>query len=298
MSAMSAIPQLKLKSEALRDLSKSEAQLRDAHRMEAIGRLVGGVAHDFNNLLTGMVLCSELILAGLDEGSRLRRFAEDIRKAGEQGAGLIQQLMAVARQRTVEPQLLCLHDAVCEVHNLLTRLIGENIELVSDLSADLGLVKMDPAQVQQIILNLVLNARDAMPDGGQISLQTRNSPGPGTVGDDQKRECDNWVMFSVSDTGCGMDAETRARLFEPFFTTKKPGKGNGLGLSTVHRIVTEEHGTIEIESETGHGTRVVVNLPRVDLGSQLAIPNVSTEVSANQNKNKERRVTSGRGKSV
>src|SRR5271168_3792349 len=149
---MSAIAQLHVRTEELTDRPQTEQQLRDAHKMEAIGRLVGGVAHDFNNLLTGMVLCSELILAGLDENSQLRHFAEEIRKAGEQGAGLIQQLMAVARQRAVEPRLLGLNDIVSEVRVLLTRLIGENIELVADLAKDLGLVKMDPGQVQQIIL--------------------------------------------------------------------------------------------------------------------------------------------------
>jgi two-component system cell cycle sensor histidine kinase/response regulator CckA len=270
---MSAIPQLQLNHEVSGDGLQTEQQLRDAHKMEAIGRLVGGVAHDFNNLLTGMVLCSELILAGLEENSRLRRFAEEIRNAGEQGAGLIQQLMAVARQRAVEPRLLCLNDVVSEVRNLLTRLIGENIELVVELAEDLGLVKMDPAQVQQIILNLVLNARDAMPDGGRVTLTTTNceaqSPsGPGR----DKQFCDSWVALAVSDTGCGMDAETRSRLFEPFFTTKKPGQGNGLGLATVHRIVTHECGSIEVESEKGKGTRVVVHLPRVDLESRP--PNV------------------------
>src|SRR5271165_251289 len=266
---MSAIPQLLVKHEETADRPLTEQQLRDAHRMEAIGRLVGGVAHDFNNLLTGMVLCSELILAGLEENSRLRRFAEEIRNAGEQGAGLIQQLMAVARQRAVESRLLCLNDVFSEVHNLLTRLIGENIELVADLAADLGLVKMDPAQVQQIILNLVLNARDAMPDGGRVTLTTRNSDGPGPRRNELKQPADSWITLTVSDTGCGMDAETRSRLFEPFFTTKKPGRGNGLGLATVHRIVTHEGGTIEVESKKEEGTRVRVHLPRVGPDSQL-----------------------------
>jgi two-component system cell cycle sensor histidine kinase/response regulator CckA len=269
---MSAFPQLQLKHEETADRPQTEQQIRDAHKMEAIGRLVGGVAHDFNNLLTGMVLCSELILAGMEENNRLRRFAEEIRKAGEQGAGLIQQLMAVARQRAVEPRLLCLNDVVSDVRNLLTRLIGENIELVAELAGDLGLVKMDPAQVQQIILNLVLNARDAIPDGGRVTLQTRNcdGPSPASSGRNQpEQSCDSWVVLAVSDTGCGMDAETRSRLFEPFFTTKKPGQGNGLGLATVYRIVTHECGTIEVESESGRGTRVVVHLPRVGPESLL-----------------------------
>jgi two-component system cell cycle sensor histidine kinase/response regulator CckA len=304
---MSAIGQLQLRVEQSADPLQTEQQLRDAHRMEAIGRLVGGVAHDFNNLLTGMVLCSELILAGLEENHRLRRFAEEIRKAGEQGAGLIQQLMAVARQRAVEPRLLCLNEVVSEVRNLLTRLIGENIELVAELAEDLGLVKMDPAQVQQIILNLVLNARDAMPDGGRVTLSTRNcdgskGDGPGAGRDGQSQFCDSWVALAVSDTGCGMDAETRARLFEPFFTTKKPGQGNGLGLATVHRIVTHECGTIEVESETGRGTRVVVHLPRVGLESHSPhVPQpVPDKIGAvpNQKVRGARKSKTGRGKSV
>src|SRR5271170_66661 len=219
---MSAIAQLHLRAEEPEDRPQTEQQLRDAHKMEAIGRLVGGVAHDFNNLLTGMVLCSELILAGLEQNHRLRHFAEEIRKAGEQGAGLIQQLMAVARQRAVEPQLLRLNDVIVDVRNLLARLIGENIELVAELADDLGLVRMDPAQVQQIILNLVLNARDAMPDGGRVTLNTRNCESPNLASpslaiparDQQNQFCDAWVALAVTDTGCGMDAETRARLFE------------------------------------------------------------------------------------
>jgi signal transduction histidine kinase len=208
----------------------------------------------------------------LEENHRLRRFAEEIRKAGEQGAGLIQQLMAVARQRAIEPRLLCLNDVICEVRNLLMRLIGENIELVSELADDLGLVKIDLAQAQQIIMNLVLNARDAMPDGGRVTLSTRNCDGPIMERDARNQFCDSWVTFVVCDTGCGMDAETLSRLFEPFFTTKQPGKGNGLGLATVHRIVTQEGGRVEVESEPGRGTRVLVHLPRVEAKSLL--PNV------------------------
>jgi two-component system, cell cycle sensor histidine kinase and response regulator CckA len=279
---MSAIAQLHLRTEEPgdRQQTQTEQQLREAHKMEAIGRLVGGVAHDFNNLLTGMVLCSELILAGLEENHRLRRFAEEIRKAGEQGAGLIQQLMAVARQRAIEPRLLCLNDVICEVRNLLMRLIGENIELVSELADDLGLVRIDLAQSQQIILNLVLNARDAMPDGGRVTLSTRNCDGPIMERDARNQFCDSWVSFVVCDTGCGMDAETLSRLFEPFFTTKKPGKGNGLGLATVHRIVTHEGGRVEVESEPGRGTRVLVHLPRVEAKSLLSnVPGVGDKIS-------------------
>jgi signal transduction histidine kinase len=266
MRVMSAIAQLEVRAEDAAQSSQTEQQIRDAHKMEAIGRLVGGVAHDFNNLLTGMVLSSELILAGLEPNSRLRRFAEEIRKAGEQGAGLIHQLMAVARQRAVEPCLLSLNDLVSEIGTLLTRLIGEDIELIPELADDLGVVRMDPAQVQQIILNLVLNARDAMPTGGRIIVSTSNCDGPKLSPEAHNQFCDSWVALAVSDTGCGIGPETRARLFEPFFTTKKPGLGNGLGLATVHRIVTHEGGAIEVESEAGRGTRVIVYLPRVGVG--------------------------------
>jgi two-component system cell cycle sensor histidine kinase/response regulator CckA len=298
---MSAIAQLQVRAEEVGERPQTEQQLREAHKMEAIGRLVGGVAHDFNNLLTGMVLCSELILAGLDQNSRLRHFAEEIRKAGEQGAGLIQQLMAVARQRAVEPRLLCLNEVVCEVRNLLTRLIGENIELAVELADDLGWVRMDPAQVQQIILNLVLNARDAMPDGGRITLNTRNCEGPKPEAGTRNQFCDSWITLGVSDTGCGMNVETRARLFEPFFTTKKPGQGNGLGLATVYRIVTHEGGRIEVESQLGRGTRVIVYLPRVEavaktLGSEVATNKIAPVPS--QKSRGARKGKSGRGKSV
>jgi len=153
----------------------------------------------------------------------------------------------------------------------------ENVELVAELADDLGFVKMDPAQVQQIILNLVLNARDAMPDGGRVTLSTRNCDGSTPGRDTRNQFCDSSVVLAVSDTGCGMDTETRARLFEPFFTTKKPGQGNGLGLATVHRIVTHEGGRIEVESEAGRGTRVVVHLPRVGLESHSL--NVSKPVA-------------------
>jgi two-component system cell cycle sensor histidine kinase/response regulator CckA len=278
---MSAIAQLEIRAEEPTERPQTEQQLRDAHKMEAIGRLVGGVAHDFNNLLTGMVLCSELILSGLGENSPLRRFAEEIRKAGEQGSRLIQQLMAVARQRAVEPCLLCLNDVVTDVRNLLTRLIGENIELVDELAGDLGLVRMDPAQVHQIILNLVLNARDAMPDGGRITVRTRNCDGRRPGHEAHNQFCDAWVALTVNDTGCGMDAETRTRLFEPFFTTKKPGQGNGLGLATVFRIVTHDGGRIEVESEIGRGTRVVVYLPRVQVETKpVNVPEVANQLSS------------------
>jgi two-component system, cell cycle sensor histidine kinase and response regulator CckA len=246
--------------EDITERKRAEQQLRESQKMEAIGRLVGGVAHDFNNLLTGIMLYCDLMLAALNGKSRLRHHAEEIRLAGEHGAALIQQLLAVARQQVVEPRVLSINESIQEMKNLLARLIGENIELQTDLSHDLRPIKMDPAQVQQIILNLVLNARDAMPDGGRILLRTRNcraregEQNDGSMGS---------VEFICSDNGCGMDAETRSRLFEPFFTTKRPGQGNGLGLATVQNIVRQDGGTIEVQSEPGKGTRVVIRLPGV-----------------------------------
>ncbi|MBZ5721539.1 MAG: PAS domain S-box protein [Acidobacteriia bacterium] len=254
--------------EDITERKRAEQQLRESQKMEVIGRLVGGVAHDFNNLLTGIMLYCDLMLAALNGKSRLRHHAEEIRLAGEHGAALIQQLLAVARQQVVEPRLLSINEAIEEMRNLLARLIGENIELHTELSNEMWLVKMDPAQVQQIILNLVLNARDAMPDGGRVTLRTRNRALPEAEADEGKA---GWVEFIVTDNGCGMDAETRSHLFEPFFTTKRPGEGNGLGLATVHSIVRQGGGTIEVESEPGRGTRVIVRLPgaREKLGAPL-----------------------------
>ena len=243
---------------------EAERQLREAQKMEAIGRLVGGVAHDFNNLLTGIMLYCDLLLAGLNSENRLRHHAEEIRMAGQQGAALIQQLLSIARQQVVEPRVLSFNEIADSMRNLLSRLIGENIELVTLLADDLSYVKMDPAQVQQIILNLVLNARDAMPGGGRITLQTRNCPVAHDSLEVKNSEHETCIEFTVTDTGSGMDAETRARLFEPFFTTKKPGQGNGLGLTTVHNIVKRAQGTIQVESEVGVGTRVIVRLPGAD----------------------------------
>lgn len=248
---MTALPKLKPITTA-----EPDHQLTEAERMETIGRLVSGVAHDFNNLLTGVVLCSDLLLAGLEKDNRLRRYAEEIRTASDQGAAMIQHLLAIARQRTAEPSLLSLTEVIQSMRALLIRLIGENIGLMIDLATDLRLVLMDPAEAQEIILNLVLNARDALPDGGQICLVTRNRRS------DSENHSSAWfVELVVRDNGTGMDAPTRARAFEPFFTTKTAGKGTGLGLATVRRFVTQRGGTVEIASEIGRGTEIAVRLP-------------------------------------
>jgi len=231
----------------------------ESANMQTVGRMVSSVAHDFNNLLTGIVLCSDLILAGLEKESRLRRYASEIRSAGAQGAGLVQQLLAIARDRPVEPQILQFNEVIGETLDLLVRLVGEHIQVITELEPELGPVMIDPTQARQILLNLVLNARDAMPDGGRIALLTRSSSGKGSN-----------IEFEVRDTGCGIDSATRAKIFEPFFTTKGPHKGNGLGLSTVQSIVQENGGRVRVESEPGRGTRVIVCLPVANSGSRPA----------------------------
>jgi PAS domain S-box-containing protein len=236
-----------------------EKQLQEAQTLEAVGRLVGGVAHDFNNLLTGIMLYCDLLIGELEKDSRPHRHVQEMRLAGEHGAALVQQLIAVARPHAEESRKFAVNDVVTGSAGLLNRLIGENIVLNTFLAPDLGAVRMEPSQVQQILLNLVLNARDAMPDGGQITLTTRNCTDSGL---DSERIVP-WVELSVTDTGGGMDAETLDRAFEPFFTTKKPGRGNGLGLATARRLARQAGGSIAAESEPGKGTRVCVRLPRV-----------------------------------
>ena len=237
----------------------AQEQLIEAQKMEAIGRLVGSVAHDFNNLLTGVTLYCDLMMSETKDQQRLQAHASEIRLAAEQGASLIQQLMTIARKQVVEPKVLSPNDVLRLMSNLLTRLIGERIELKFELDPMLWRVRLDPTQAQQIILNLTLNAKDAMPGGGRVIVATRNCDCYRNQGE-QMRQI---VVLSVSDTGCGIDAQTKARLFEPFFTTKQEGKGNGFGLATVHRIVQDRGGSILVDSEVGKGTRIEIALPGV-----------------------------------
>ena len=246
---------------ALPDDSTTGQHLRQAARLEAVGRLAGGVAHDFNNLLTGMLLYCDLAISSLDPGHRARKYTDEIRRTGMQASGLVRQLLAVARPGNSQVRLLSLNEIAEGLRNLLLRLVGGNIELKLQLDPNLGLVQMDPTQAQQILLNLVLNARDAMPHGGQIRVESRNCKlqiliDPESSGNSML-PC---AVLSVEDTGDGMDAATRARLFEPFFTTKA-GKGTGLGLVTVHDIVIASGGLIHVSSEPGRGTRFSIFLP-------------------------------------
>ena len=248
---------------------RAEQQLCEAQKMEALGRLVGGIAHDFNNLLTAVILYSDLIAAGLDHGSRLHRHVGEIRMASEQGAALIQQLLSIVRQQPVEPQVLSISDVVIHMRDMLARLIGENIELVTALTPCAANVKIDPAQMQQIILNLVLNARDAMSEGGTITIETRICEGPhSTSNDDDELSLVRCAEMIVRDNGTGMDSATLSHLFEPFFTTKTPGQGIGLGLATVHNIVKQAGGNITVQSQVGSGTSITIRLPQVEDATQ------------------------------
>jgi two-component system, cell cycle sensor histidine kinase and response regulator CckA len=242
-----------------------ETRLQRAARLESLGKLAGGVAHDFNNVLTGVLLYCDLLNASLDPSHRARKYAEEIRNAALQASGLVRQMLAVARPQRTQPRLLSLNEIAEGMRNLLVHLTGQNIELKLRLDPNLGLIKLDTTQAQQILLNLVINARDAMPRGGRILIETRNcrlqALSDSRLGTSDKT-CLPCALLLIEDNGCGMDQDTRAHMFEPFFTTKE-GTGSGLGLTTVHEIVTSNGGLIHVSSEPAQGTRISVLLPLV-----------------------------------
>ncbi len=248
-----------------------EDQLRQSQKMEAIGQLAGGVAHDFNNLLTVIIGYSDLFLAK-SQDVHSRKLISNVRHAGERATGLTQQLLAFSRKQILEPKVVDLNEIVTTVGKILQRLISENIALTMILSPAIARVKVDPHQIEQVVINLAVNARDAMPDGGQLTIQTQN-----VVLDEAychlHPECKpgQYVQLSMSDTGQGMTAAVQARIFEPFFTTKGPGKGTGLGLSTVFGIIKQSEGHIQVYSEVGIGTSFKIYLPTVDAAAQSAL---------------------------
>jgi len=259
-------------------LRRSEDQLRQAQKLEAVGRLAAGIAHDFNNLLSVVLGYTEELLQEPPESSPGREELTEIKLAGERASELVRQLLIFSRQQLLAPKVVDLNAIVDNVGRMLARLVGEQIELAFVPGANLGAVKVDPGQIEQVVMNLVVNARDAMPDGGKLTIATSNvdldesyaaehlsvTPGP-------------HVMLSVSDTGVGMDRATQQHIFEPFFTTKPAGQGSGLGLSTVFGIVKQSHGHVWVYSEPGHGTTFKVYLPRTGDASVRPPPPVATE---------------------
>jgi two-component system cell cycle sensor histidine kinase/response regulator CckA len=231
-----------------------EEQLRQSQKMEAVGRLAGGIAHDFNNLLMVIMGHGELLRRGLDPGDPRLRKVQHVMGAAERAARLVRQLLAFSRKQVLEPQVVDLNVLVSDTARMLRPLLGEDVRVVTRLTPDLGLVRVDPAQIDQVLMNLAVNARDAMPGGGTLFLETANVGSP--AGDE--------VCLVVRDTGQGMDEKTRAQVFEPFFTTKTGSGGTGLGLSMVYGIVQQSGGTIAVESEPGHGSSFRILLPRVE----------------------------------
>ncbi len=249
----------------IRDVSARvslEAQLRQAQKMEAVGRLAGGVAHDFNNLLTVINGYGELLLNRLPPGDANRDLVWEMARAGDRAASLTRQLLAFGRKTMIEPRVLRLEEVVGDTEKLLRRVIGEDVDLVTHFDQARGKVKIDPGQLTQLLLNLAVNARDAMPTGGRLTVEVRNvdlDAGSGAAA-----EAGPHVLLAVSDTGCGIPADVLPHIWDPFFTTKEPGKGSGLGLAVVHGVVQLAGGQVQVHSEVGAGTTFKVYLPRVE----------------------------------
>jgi PAS domain S-box-containing protein len=245
-----------------------EAQLRQAQKLESVGRLAGGVAHDFNNLLTLINGYGDAVLKGLRPTDPLYPYAEEIKKAGEHAASLTKQLLTFSRKQVIQPRALDMNTIVNDAERMLQRLIGEDIELVTTLDPLLGQVMADPDQIHQVIMNLVVNARDAMPEGGKLEITMKNvDVDKGSMAAHPDVVPGSYVLMTITDTGIGMDEDILQSAFEPFFTTKQPGEGTGLGLSTVYGIVRQSGGWIHVRSEVGQGTSCRIYLPRIEASS-------------------------------
>jgi PAS domain S-box-containing protein len=242
-----------------------EKQLRQAQKLEGLGRLAGGIAHDFNNLLTIINGYSEALLTNLPGEDPAYCPLQEIRKAGGRAAGLTKQLLTFSRKQIIEPRVLDLNTVVTDAERMLRRLIGEDIQLATSVDPQLGRIMADPDQIHQVIMNLAVNARDAMPDGGKLDIYTKNIEVGQSVADEHPGAvAGRYVLLTVVDTGTGMDESTLQKIFDPFFTTKEQGKGTGLGLAIVYGIVRQSGGWIEVSSELGHGASFSIYLPRLD----------------------------------
>ncbi len=247
---------------------KLEAQVRQAQKMEVLGRLAGGVAHDFNNLLMVMGGSSELLERLLPKDSGARVYLDQIQRTTEKAAAITRQLLAFSRKQVLEIRAMDLHAALTASEFMLPRLLGSDVELTFRHDASNSWILSDPAQIEQVIMNLAVNSRDAMPEGGRLTVSTRNVQG--SPEDSDSAENKTWVVLEVEDTGTGMDEQTRSRIFEPFFTTKLDGKGTGLGLATVYGIVKQSGGHIHVRSTPGQGTRFEIYFPATE--TQVAVP--------------------------
>ena len=247
------------------DRKQLEDQLRQAQKMEAVGRLAGGIAHDFNNLLMVIQGYGDLLAERLKESDPLRRSAEQIQTAAQRATSLTRQLLAFSRKQMLAPKILNVQSVVADMEKILRRLIGEDVQLETSSAADLGLVKADRSQIEQVIMNLAVNARDAMPQGGRLTIETANVDLDASFSRSKAVMAPGrYVMLAVTDNGCGMDGETQAHIFEPFFTTKEKGKGTGLGLAMVYGIVKQSGGYVWVYSEPGRGSSFKIYLPRIE----------------------------------